>query len=616
MKLALLSLPINGYFELPAFNHHTVWRGIKAVAVVSVLYVLPGSASAVVVYDAGALDFESSGQSMWASGDAFRKEESFFLGTQWSNRTATLGGIAGSARVMITPHIPATYSPYVPAVTSSYWEPRVYNLFTDKWVGCGCTKTTTITPAIPSRQLTPEFAATYADTRTGAQLDVNSSGKVGLEFGYTIDSGSVDSSVGFSALAELPEAINASEFFSLNAGSLLDSGTIDTQSPKIEAYISSIMELSGSVKATACATLFGCRSSTTALPGIDMDQRVLSIDPDGVKILDGALAGGEPLAVLALNNQSITLEGGVSVGPPPVAGFKLAGPGGVTLASTMPPTPAVTIDMAKISIQAPDIATSGTKSGAGLIASGGRDDLLSVQLDLDGMASIMAGLPPAGLNTTLLDAHGLKIEGKLDIIDVDAGPVLGITQDFELTPTLMVDLAFNNPIKIAGMSGLQSSWTGVWDDLPDLALLETTTFTPTFWLDAMLENEFGLDLGLVGTLDFFKLSATASAGGIDFLNFGVASLNQILGFGNTLFETDKLALSVFAGEFALGGFNRVLGNPFTLSLGSTFISTRNAGRSGGTVPEPGTLWGLVLGLIALSVAQRRKGTSVSRACLH
>ena len=34
---------------------------------------------------------------MWGSGDAFRKAESVFVGTEWQNKTASIGEITGSA---------------------------------------------------------------------------------------------------------------------------------------------------------------------------------------------------------------------------------------------------------------------------------------------------------------------------------------------------------------------------------------------------------------------------------------------------------------------------------------------------------------------------------------
>lgn len=546
----------------------------RAMARGCALLMFSAGAQATVLYDGGALDFESSGQSMWGSGAAFRKEESIFVGTQWTNKTASIGDIEGGVSSTTINTNP---------LWSAWWT---------------CKHTIDV---LCGSEPAKWPVTTTVDTRNGATLAVHSSGKVGLEFGYSIDSGSVDSTVAFSALADLPDnLVEKNAVINLNASSALDDGTIETQSPKVEAYISAIMQLSGSVEAKACANvplvIGGCTSGSFDLPTVDMNQRILSVDVNSLKVLDGVLPGGEPLAKVSLANQSLTLEGGATIAPPAV-GFKLTGPGGLTLASTLPPTPAVSVDLAEIEMQIPDIATSGTKSSPTAITSSGRDDFLSAQLDLDGAATLFGGLPPAGVNATLIDAAGFKVEASLDLIDVDAGPVLGITQGFELVPTLMVDLAFSNPVQIAGMLGLQTSWTGEWADLPDFSLLETTTFTPTFWIDAMLRNDFGIDLGLIGTLDVLKLGATASAAGISLLDIGPISLNGLLGLGNTLFETDKLDFSVFANEFGLGGFERIVGNAFTIGV---------------RVPAPGTIGMLLIGLFAMGIARRRRYESTAR----
>ncbi|MDT8383899.1 MAG: PEP-CTERM sorting domain-containing protein [Gammaproteobacteria bacterium] len=542
----------------------TFWPRAGAIAATCALLMLSaGAHAAAIAYDAGTLNFESTGQSMWGTGAAFRKEESVFVGTQWTNKTASFGGIAGS-------------------VTST--TVNTNPLWAAWWT---CKNTIDV---LCGDEPAKWPVTTTVDTRTGAELKVTSSGKVGLEFGYSIDSGSVDSTVQFSALADLPDApVETTDIIDLNANSLLDSGTIETQSPKVEAYISAIMQLSGSVNAKACGILLGCAEGSTAIPTVDMDQRILSVDLNSLKVLDGILPGDEPLAEVPILNQSLTLEGAASP-LPPYAGFKLTGPGGLTLASTVPPGPAVSVDLAEIEVQIPDIETSGTKSGPGTISSSGRDDFLSAQLDLDGAATLLGGLPPLGLNATLIDIPGIKVEASLDLIDADAGPVLGITQKFDLVPTLMVELAFSNPLQIAGMLDPQTSWTGKWSDLPDFSLFETTTFSPTYWIDAMLTNDFGIDLGLIGTLDVLKLGATASVAGVEVLGIGPISLNGLLGLGNTLFETDKLDFSVYDFSFGLGGFERIAGNEFTIGV---------------RVPEPGTIGMLLIGLFAMGFLRRR-----------
>ena len=268
--------------------------------------------------------------------------------------------------------------------------------------------------------------------------------------------------------------------------------------------------------------------------------------------------------------------------------------------------PEATIDLAELTVFVPDIATTGTGSGVP-VTSSGRDDLLSLQLDLDAAATLFRGLPPVGLKLTPIDTGPFKLQVSFDLIDVDAGPVLGLTQDFEFTPTLMASIEFSNPVQIAGSPGQQNSWTGKWSELPQFAIADTTTFTPTFWLDALLKNDMGLDLGLVGTLDLLKLGATGSVGGVDLLDFNPLSLNNLLGIGNELFKTPKVGFSVYDTTFGLGGFNRVAGTPFTLSIGDQLPGSGTAGDA--QVPEPDTIALLLAGLLAALQLGRRSRVS-------
>lgn len=540
--------------------------GIAMALVAGTFLILCSYASTATIYDAGPLVFESTGQSMWDSGTAFRKEDSLFLGTQWTDKTATIGGIAGDANHQITPDIPA--------VTVPVWVPKPTwrNPFAGYWTDV---------------QITPAIDAVTIDTRTGAELNVHSSGKVGLEFGYSIDSGSVDTRANFQAVAELPDSVKASEFFSLTTNSIFADGSLQTQSPKIEAYISAIMQLSGSIDAQACAVGSCTSSGSMALPTIDLDQRILSIDPNSLKVLDGIMPDGKAFAEVKIFNQSLTLEGGITTTVPPVPGFMLTGPG-FTIGTL--PSPAVTVELAEMTVYVPDIATTGTGSGEN-VTSNGRDDLLSLQLDLDGAATMFAGLPPTGMNFHLINAGSFQLSASLDLIDVKAGPVLGVTQDFEFTPTLMADIAFSNPVEISGLSGFHNNWSGLWSELPQFAINETTTFTPSFWLDASLTNDMGLDLGLVGTLDLLKLGATGSFGGVFDLDFNPFTLNDLLGIGNKLFETSKVGFSVYDTTFNLFGFDNIAGSPFTLYV---------------AVPEPGTLGLMLVGLVALQLRRRQR----------
>ncbi len=294
------------------------------------------------------------------------------------------------------------------------------------------------------------------------------------------------------------------------------------------------------------------------------------MNPNAIEILPELLppknpgADREPLLKANLFNQTLTLQASLDVTGAP--GFKLATDFGTLVDTTPTGAPSVEINLATLEFQVPEIQATGGVVGQSIKADG-RDDFLKLKADIDGIAALAGVLPPLGIGVSLVDigsgATNFKIAGTLDILDVKMGPDLGFAQDFELKPTLWSTIAFSSPVMIAG--AMVNSWTGIWNQMPTLTLFKTTKFSPTYWIDVLLDHKLALDLGLSGTLDLFKVGLNASLGGVRLLG-GDISLNQILGFGNTLFQTPRVELPIWMKEFALTGFNRVAGAAFTIRV--------------------------------------------------
>ena len=552
-----------------AMRNRPFFRSIAA----AVLCVGATGVDAGAIYDAGSLEFGTTEQSMWGTGAATVLKNSVFVGTQWTDESGGVGGIIGEKST-------------VTINTNPVW-----------WAWKACKETVDfLCGSQPSKGQIKETI----DTRTGARVDLTTSGKFGLEFGYEINSGSVDASAAFSATAVVPGRVDQKQFVDLQTVSLLNEGEISTQSPWISAYMDGIAEFSGTIEGQACLILTGCTpKGKLNLPGVDTRLKIASIDPNSLKILPEALPVADPndpnvpFAEVKLLNQTLTLEGALSAAVPPVPGFKLS-TSQFTIASSVPPTPALTTELASLEFQVPEIQTTGGLEN-GQITSGGRDDVLKPKIDLDGVAA-MGGFPPLGFGVDLIDAGGFKVSAQLDALDIDAGPDIGITQDFVLDPMLMVMLDFSHPVLIDGLLGEHTTWSGAWEALPEIAFLSTTTVNPTFWLDAMLTNTIGIDLGLSGTIDLLKFSFTASAGSVNILSTNPISLNSLLGLGNELFATEKLKLPIYSTPFMLGGFTPIVAGAFTV-----------------LVPAPGTLAILAIGLAAAGGAHRRRAQRATLA---
>lgn len=532
----------------------------RAFALLLMTNTMNAGATQFQAYNTGALEFSTVNQNMWGEGAATQLKNNKFFGAQWSGKTASIGGIIGSK---------TTSTVY----TNPLW-----------WTWKACKETINV---LCGDQPSKGALKVTTDTRTGAKMDLTTSGKFGFDLGYIIDAGSVNADVLFNAAAELPtRSVKSGQAIELNTSSILSNGLLTTQSPTAKAYLNAIASLNATVTAKGCLIALGCKEGSAVLADFNETLPLLEVNPNALEILPEALPpknnGGdrEPLLKADLFNQQLTLQ--ASLDAAGVPGFKLATNFG-TLVDTSPTgVPSVEIDLASLEFQVPQIQASGGVNG-NIIKAEGRDDFLKLKADLDGVATLAGVVPPLGLGLSLIDigsgATNFKVAASLDVLDIDVGPNLGFAQDFELTPTLKAIVNFSAPVMIAG--AIVDTWEGVWENFPEVTLFETTTFSPTYWLDAMLLHDLAIDLGLSGTLDLFKVGLTSSLGSVKLLG-GDISLNQIIGLGNTLFQTPNAEFDIWNKSFALGGFTPIIGPEFTIQ-----------------VPEPATYLLFLLGILAI-----------------
>ncbi len=509
---------------------------IKQCRMMTIALLFIGTPSSVlaapVTVDFGSLDFSSTNQGMWGAGVAAGLNIDRFLGTTW-NESATVGGIIGeiSNTSISWPHLHAP----------SGWECHGFLCSGGHFHNSGGIH-------IHTNSLT-------LDTRSGAQLDVQTSGKVGFQFGLQADSGSVDTDVKFNASVLLPDAgsVALGEFFNLNPDSILADGMLSTNFPELTVNLDAVVGVRASVdNAFACVALLGCtaKASTGELGFADQTIPIVSFNDPGspgqIKIL-GAL---DPAAFQF--NSEISIPGAIP-------GSSL---GGVT-------------------VNVPDINAVGGVVGNKLVASG-EDDLIKLTADLDGLALAPLGLPGGGVS---FNAGILSVSA--DLIDIDMGPILKVVQDFEFTPTLMVDLLFDNPVMIAGMVGMQNAWSGLWNSMPDIAMtVAETRITPTFYIDGLFTNNTLLGIDGIFQLDILKASFALEALGFSFDLGSLGPLFQILERTN-LFNTPPL----YSQSFALGGFGEIVGQSFLISTV--------------TVSEPAAILLLTMGIVLMILYRRR-----------
>jgi hypothetical protein len=548
-------------------------RVLRLVARRSALLALLGLPLTVqagpVTYD---LQFTTSGQSMWGPGGAFIFEQTKFLGAAWRNKRSGVDLLAGNEGVSVINPARLAYDAAfatcnlafsasacingqsarvpVPALGS---RPSVrscgrFNVVCQaRRVGdlaarasydlafstCRLGFSSSVCRNGQSAQLpvvalgTPPPLTLELDTRTGVAVAASSDGRVGLELGIAIDSGSVDVSVAYQASLEIPDTTleGASRTINFNTNSLLsDNSLLATTFPNVQLYLDAIMQLSGAVTAEACAIPFGCTSGGSSF---DINERA--------PILSFNRAREGEILVFGQTPSDLFLP--VPDGFP--AAFDIAGIAEITLHLPQPDTSGGV-----------DPATESLKSAA-------QDDLLDVIIDLDNVVATSVGLP--GLFGRALTCPLGSVS--FDIINVEMGPTIDLRQEFEFDPGLFVQLAFDEAVMIGG--NVLNSFIAPWDLLPDITFLsDVTQVTPTFFVEGDLRNRTLLDLDLEFGIDLLQV-------GFDFgvLGEGGFGIGNVLDQGVDLFQSPDL----FNRLFPLAGFDLQIGDSFVIDFigGST-----------------------------------------------
>ena len=542
-----------------------------------------GALAAAPIYVSPAMTFETeTRQSAWGPGAASRVEDAIFVGPAW-NASQSFGDIFGGVSTTSLPN-PARLA----------------------WDACQ------LIPWIIRPDCGSRPAANLSlrlDTRTGAEATISTSGRVGLELGYLLDAGSLGARLDYAAEVLAPDAPpTRGQAFSLPTTATLAGGGLDSQSPTAQAKVDVVADLFLAAAVQGCLIGAGC----TEAGGTILDEKVrlelISIDPLAVTYLDGFTPDFLTLETPLLD-YTYSVEADLIT-------KKIAGTsqrrstgerettegGGDGL-----PSSGLNIELAAFDIQAPQLDQAvALKPGETELKLSGQSPFIGVSADLDGLLAYANVLPPLGLRVDLANI----LSASIDLIDAKAGPRVEVFQDFLLTPTLMVELAFDREVQLRDAAALADwnaafDWSGPWDALPEFILTDDTTFTPTFWVDALVKAETGLQFGAGFDLTLLEGSLNLSLGPFNF--------DAVLGPFDEVtlpYRPDFARVSLFDDSFTLGGLNLFEGDPFLISFGGFGPVTP---RQDAAIPLPAAapLLAAALGLLVATGRRRRRAAGVT-----
>ena len=530
---------------------------------------LPSLGAAGTVTTFGGLDFQTEErQSSWGPGGATRFETTELL-TLGVNSDISVGKIVREATIDVTVPNPALatfliQNPQCAIITCSGQPPAT----------------------IKVKQTVPV-------PDNGAELTASTRGEVGAEVGYLVDGGSVSAELSFAAQAMVPDEgeVEIGETFNFKPMSDWIAGKLDTQSPTAEAFVNAYTDFGIELTGEACLTGV-CTNFGGALIEREVNrQEIVGIDPNEVRYLDGFVPGLD--LTTSLVNQTATLEVGLQ--PPLAPEVQLSvteenEDGSTTTRKIGDPIMVnVTVDVASAEIAFPLATGEGSLDASGDVEVDTRADFLKVRGDVDTLIPL---LPPGGLNVGLG-----PLSATFTGYDLDVGPNLDVFQNFDLTSELFVDLAFSREVDVAGLGSVMS-WSGLWNELPDMSVFGTTIFTPTFSAKTMLRNDTGLVLDFDLEILLGQISAGVSVAGVSLLSETLGPLFQ----DSVDLGDDVASISLFDDTFLLGGLNMVQGQSFAV----TPFGALPPGPA--PVPLQGGL-GLLLSAFGCAAVLRRRKTA-------
>ncbi len=385
----------------------------------------------------------------------------------------------------------------------------------------------------------------------GASVYANASWKAGINVGVSINSGSVDVAYPVAVSLNFPSVVTEGSLVTIGSSfSLMDGASLDTVFPNIVPHASAVLDLAANIDLEGC-WYFGCDT-----------WHVMNLHADYEKNL-------------------LDFLGFVPTNPGDSATYALPGGWG-SIEVTIPG----------------DLNTTGSLSGLNLVSKTGEfaGEFVDAEMNLLKLGELIPG--PVGL---AIKGFNEAEEGSFyigdpvhmllnwNVLDVNAGAIARVTQEFQFAPDLWIDLMTKEGDTFASFRAGDS----VSLEIPD-GLGTEFELTPVFRLENDFTNETGLRIDPTFYLMVLEASGRITIHDIPF--YGDWHAYPSIG---PLFENQWIAhgleIPVYSNKFSLN-IPSIEGNPFSIQIASE------------PVPEPGSivLLSTGLGLIGLAAWRRKK----------
>jgi len=459
---------------------------------------------------------------------------------------------------------------------------------------------------------------TDINTTTGVEVQLTTSGRIGVFAGAELSAGGIDVTLPVDAMITLPDQVVAGQYFDVSTSSqtLSTGASITATAPTFRAFVDGVFDTENTIYGKGC--IVGQCADDTLNIDVNLGRfNILEVDTsqENPWSIFGYEVPGLPVLELTKRAASPLDPDGIDQTP-----------GG----------PNFNPILVQAEARGLTDAEGGTVSDNKLVLNAS-SEILSIDVELLGIVeSLFPIVPGVGILSNrydFVDTEPLPtVSVAYDIASVSVGPVLKVNQSFNLDPKPAVRLQFDTPVTALEMVQVGTRQVKVGESCSFVVFCTDIFETqPVFGLrdvvhsDGVVEVLLGdtahlkFDQGvgqLVERTYFLQDSTfnTTTALGLDFNALAKFGCVDITGLGEGCLVSGQIqkeigALNVSSRQFALQGFNEV-----SFADLYRFNDDVAGGGSDGTVsvPEPGTFLLLLSGLLGLGLM----GSFKRPECLH